>query len=259
MDKNNLLSKFHIYYNRYQNLHSAGPDLFFNEPCIGYVKKGYARFLYQGKTLYANEGDLVYIAFQTRYQSIWYGSPDIEWYTVNFNFVSKFAFYDYRFQIISKYPEELFEKMYNSYDSAPMLSVSYLYQLLDDIYSKMTLTTTVKTHSSIEKAMTHIENNYSVPISISTLENICHISRSSLFKQFKSALGVTPIEYKHNIMIQHAIDLLTNTNMSIEEISAAVGFSSSNYFRKVFVGITDKIPKELRKRSNTNTDKSSKT
>ena len=108
MDKNNLLSKFHIYYNRYQNLHSAGPDLFFNEPCIGYVKKGYARFLYQGKTLYANEGDLVYIAFQTRYQSIWYGSPDIEWYTVNFNFVSKFAFYDYRFQIISKYPEELF-------------------------------------------------------------------------------------------------------------------------------------------------------
>ena len=239
MDKNNLLSKFHIYYNRYQNLHSAGPDLFFNEPCIGYVKKGYARFLYQGKTLY--------------------GSPDIEWYTVNFNFVSKFAFYDYRFQIISKYPEELFEKMYNSYDSAPMLSVSYLYQLLDDIYSKMTLTTTVKTHSSIEKAMTHIENNYSVPISISTLENICHISRSSLFKQFKSALGVTPIEYKHNIMIQHAIDLLTNTNMSIEEISAAVGFSSSNYFRKVFVGITDKIPKELRKRSNTNTDKSSKT
>lgn len=55
------------------------------------------------------------------------------------------------------------------------------------------------------------------------------------------------IEYKHNIMIQHAIDLLSNTNLSIEEISSSVGFPTSNYFRKVFYKFTQKTPKELNK------------
>ena len=49
-------------------------------------------------------------------------------------------------------------------------------------------------------------------------------------------------------MIQHAIELLANTDMTVEEISRRVGFSSSNYFRKIFIKLTDKTPKELRKR-----------
>lgn len=48
-------------------------------------------------------------------------------------------------------------------------------------------------------------------------------------------------------MIQHAIELLIHTEMSIEEISRTIGFSSSNYFRKIFYKLTKKTPKELRK------------
>ena len=50
-------------------------------------------------------------------------------------------------------------------------------------------------------------------------------------------------------MIQKAIELISNTTLSIEEISTKVGFGSSNYFRKVFFQMTDKKPKELRKNS----------
>ena len=52
-------------------------------------------------------------------------------------------------------------------------------------------------------------------------------------------------------MIQNAIELLSNTNMTIDEISLKVGFSSSNYFRKIFTKLTDKTPKELRRKNNT--------
>ena len=86
----------------------------------------------------------------------------------------------------------------------------------------------------IEPAVKYIENNFNKEISITTLEKLCNISKSTLFNQFKNSLGVTPIAYKHNIMIQKAIDLLSNTDIPIEEISSRVGFSSSNYFRKVF-------------------------
>lgn len=47
-------------------------------------------------------------------------------------------------------------------------------------------------------------------------------------------------------MVQNALDLLAHTDLTIEEISSKVGFSSSNYFRKVFFDITGKTPKEVR-------------
>jgi AraC-like DNA-binding protein len=48
-------------------------------------------------------------------------------------------------------------------------------------------------------------------------------------------------------MIQHALDLLTHTDMTVDEISQSTGFASSNYFRTVFTKMTGKTPKEVRK------------
>lgn len=249
MDKNNLLMFYKFEHIKHSVIHSAGSDLFFYRPCIGYIKKGYAKFLYKGKTLYAHQGDLIYIGFETRYQSIWFGSPDIEWYSINFEFGSKYHLYDYRFQILKDYPSDVFEKMYQTYNDSPMLSISYFYKLLDDIYKKLK-TTAIPTHyHTIEPAIEHIEKKYSEPLSINELANLCNLSESGFFKLFKNATGVTPITYKHNIMIQKAIELISNTTLSIEEISTKVGFGSSNYFRKVFFQMTDKKPKELRKNS----------
>ena len=247
MDKSILISHYKLYQLHHNTIHSAGPDIFFKNPCIGYIKKGYAKFLYNGKTIYAYKGDLIYIAYETRYQSIWYGNPDIEWYSIDFDFNSKYAFYEFRFQILRNYPSELFEKMYQSYKSSPMLSISYFYRLLDDIYSKLEATSKDTFFSTIEPAVKHIEENYQKAFSVKSLAELCHISESGFFKLFKSVTGVTPITYKHNIMIQHAIDMISNTSLSIEEISGLVGFPSSNYFRKVFADMTGTTPKKLRK------------
>lgn len=248
MYKSFLISRYNFTRYFYKTIHSAGPEQYFYEPCIGYIKKGYAKFLYKGTTIYANEGDLIYIASETRYGSIWFGSPDIEWYSINFDFNSKYAFNDYRFQILKNYQSELFEKMYECYEKNPMKSVSYFYLLLDDIYKKMKISPAHSLCSAIEPAIEYIEKNYNTPVSVKELAELCHKSESGFFKAFRKATGVTPIEYKHNIMIQNAIDLLSNTSLSVEEISTQTGFSSSNYFRRVFSKLTDKTPKELRKK-----------
>lgn len=247
MNKNNLVTSYAFQKITRYNIYSAGPDIFFDKPCIGYIRKGYAKFLYKGNTIYASEGDLIYIAFETRYQSIWYGSPDVEWYSISFDFGSKTSFYDYRFQILKNYPAELFEKMYQTYEKSPMLAVSYFYELLDDIYKKMQVSSSSADFLVIEPAIEYLESNYNKAVSVKNLAQLCHISESGFFKLFKKLTGATPIEYKHNIMIQHAIELLTNSSLSIEEVSQSVGFSSSNYFRKVFCELTDKKPRELRR------------
>ena len=246
MGNNILVSSYLFCKHCYKHIHSSGPEIYFNNPCIGYVTKGYAKFLYKGKVFYAYEGDLIYIAYGTKYQSVWFGSPNVEWYSIDFYFKSRYDFYDYQFQILKDYPSELFDKMYQTYKSSYMLSVSYFYQLLDDIYKKLKPASV--SYTTMQPAIEYIERNYNHNFSISTLAELCHCSESGFFKLFKKSTGVTPIAYKHNIMIQNALDLLANTNLSIEEISTQIGFSSSNHFRTVFLKLTGKTPKELRKK-----------
>lgn len=247
MENNMLVSRYSLVKHCYKRIHSYGPEVYFSNPCIAYIKKGCARFFFNGKVFYAYQGDLVYIAYGTKYHSVWFGSPDIEWYAINFYFKSRYDFYDYQFQILKNYPPVLFDKMYETYKSSYMLSVSYFYQVLDDIYKNLKPVSV--SYTTMQPAIEYIENNYNQNFSISTLAELCHCSESGFFKLFKKSTGVTPIAYKHNIMIQNALDLLSHTTLSIEEISAQTGFSSSNHFRTVFIKLTGKTPKEFRKSS----------
>ena len=241
-----LISSYSFDIYKHKNVHSVGAELSFYNPCIVYVKKGYVKFLYKGLTLYAHEGDLVYITHGTKYQSIWYGSPEIHWYAINFKFKSDYNFHEYEFQILEDYPVELFDKICETYQNSYFLSASYLYQLLDDVYKKLKTSKNTAVPATIKPAIEYIEKNYNQDFSINTLAGLCNYSESGFFKLFKKTTGITPIAYKHNVMIQHAIDLLGRTNLSIEEISSRTGFSSSNYFRTVFFKLTGKKPKELR-------------
>ena len=99
----------------------------------------------------------------------------------------------------------------------------------------------------------HIHNGLFGPfneeISIIKLCDLCMCSESTLFKSFQSTVGVSPIKYKHNIMIQTSLSLLSDSDLSIEEISRECGFSSSNYFRKIFKETTGTTPKKLKSHS----------
>ena len=193
-----------------------------------------------------NEGDLIYISFGTKYYSIWFGSPEVEWYSIEFNFKSQYDFYEYQFQILKDYPSDLFDIMYKTYNDSPFISISYFYILLDDLFKKLEPNTKSPVISGILPAIEFIETNYNQEILISTLAKLCNCSESGFFKLFRKSMGVTPITYKQNIMIQHALELLAHTTLSVEEISSRVGFSSSNYFRKVFFKFTQKTPKSMR-------------
>lgn len=219
----------------------------YSKPCIGYLLRGQGKFFYNGNTYIANEGDLIYIAKDTKYYSVWYGEPEIRFYSLSFNFVHPYAFYDYRFQIVKGVSQDRFDGIINNLNSRPMLALSHAYALLDEIYPKMKTDAVPIQNGAIEKAIIYIENNYRESIEIEELCRICHLGRSSLFEAFKRRTGVSPINYKHNVMIQHALDMLSHTDMTVDEISQEVGFASSNYFRTVFYKLTGKTPKDVRK------------
>ncbi|MBQ8408920.1 MAG: helix-turn-helix transcriptional regulator [Clostridia bacterium] len=232
----------------FDTTYTTGSLQSYSRPCIGYLKRGMGKFFCNGNTYFAHEGDLIYIAKDTKYYSIWYGDPEIDFYSISFDFAHPYAYYNYRFQIVQGYPARHFDGMFESIKKEPLTALSHMYALLADLYPRMQTEQVSVQSGAIEQAVIHIENHYTEPLEINELCKKCHLSRSSLFDAFKKRTGVSPIHYKHNVMIQHALDMLSHTDLTVDEISQRVGFSSSNYFRTVFTKMTGKTPKEVRKK-----------
>jgi AraC-like DNA-binding protein len=85
-----------------------------------------------------------------------------------------------------------------------------------------------------------IRKHLSEPITIEMLEIKANMSRSSLFRLFKTALGISPFEYIIRERIHKAKDILLKTR-NIKEACFSAGFNDVNYFTRLFkkrVGLT---------------------
>lgn len=74
-----------------------------------------------------------------------------------------------------------------------------------------------------------------------------HVDRTPNYVStiFKEVTGQSPIEYVHQLRVSTAQDLLTQTNMSIAEISDYLGFCDPTYFNRVFKKICGQPPSVL--------------
>lgn len=95
--------------------------------------------------------------------------------------------------------------------------------------------------SVIDKAKEYIGTKYNKDISLDDVSREVDISPYYFSKIFKEATGENFIEYVTNIRISKAKELLQNSELSMKEICAAVGYSDPNYFSRTFkknVGVT---------------------
>ncbi len=82
-----------------------------------------------------------------------------------------------------------------------------------------------------------------------SLENIAKkigVSEAHFCRIFKEYTGFRPFEYINRLKVHKAKELLKNSDMSVKEVSEAVGYTSHSYFSKLFkyyVGVT---PSEYR-------------
>lgn len=88
---------------------------------------------------------------------------------------------------------------------------------------------------SIKYALDHMHEHFTdADMSVSSLCHIANLSDTQFRRNFHEVYQTTPIKYLQQLRINHAADLLVNTALSIEEISAMSGFSDSKYFCFVF-------------------------
>ncbi|MCI8308082.1 MAG: AraC family transcriptional regulator [Lachnospiraceae bacterium] len=88
--------------------------------------------------------------------------------------------------------------------------------------------------SQITDAVNHINTNYNTDISLAELSKNLGITAPQLSRLFHKEIGINPIEYLTNVRLEHSMQLLTMTNLGINEIASLCGFANGNYFTKVF-------------------------
>ncbi len=99
----------------------------------------------------------------------------------------------------------------------------------------------------IKKICTYVDENLSYDISLDTAADFAGVSSFYLSKLFKEEKGETFINYISNKRLEKSRQLLSETNLSIKEITAEVGYNDQNYFSRIFKSKYGLSPKEYRK------------
>lgn len=119
--------------------------------------------------------------------------------------------------------------------------------LLDDIYMERKTPHTIKREKlPTDILLEYIHVNYSNDISLDDLCELVHINRTSLNRKFKEQVGFTAMEYLLRHRIKIACDALSHTNLSLAEITEAIGFKYDTYFIKQFSLKMSMSPTEYR-------------
>ena len=98
----------------------------------------------------------------------------------------------------------------------------------------------------IIKVQEWLQDNYQQGIQFDNVAEQFKMSVRSLNRRFKTAANLTPLQYLQEIRIEHAKELLKQSNLAIAEVSYAVGYQDSSYFGSLFKKTASVTPAEYR-------------
>jgi AraC-like DNA-binding protein len=101
--------------------------------------------------------------------------------------------------------------------------------------------------SAIQKAHDILSKNYCSPPNISTLSKMVFLNEQKLKAGFSKYYHMSIGEYTNHIRMNVAANLLSTTDLSIEDIAFKVGYNYSANFAKMFKKIYGKTPLSFRK------------
>jgi len=98
----------------------------------------------------------------------------------------------------------------------------------------------------IIKVQEWLQDNYQQGIIFNEIAAQFKMSVRSFNRRFKTAANKTPIQYLQEIRIEHSKELLKRSNLSIAEVSYAVGYQDTSYFSNLFKKLASVTPVEYR-------------
>lgn len=222
-----------------------------------YVAKGKEHFFLDKKAV-VDEGSFIFFRPFEKQEHVYLEDKTGEFYYVHFNAPSDFDLFGFESsKVYNSKPgtavcdifEEIISELQNKQPAYERFCVSKLFTLLSLLERK-----TKKEYSAqrryfdkISFVIQKMNKEYNVNYTLEDYAKMCRMSKFHFIRVFKDITGVSPIEYRNTIRIDHIKEQLEDTNIPISEIAENAGFTSSSYFCDTFKKRLGVSPSQYRK------------
>lgn len=127
--------------------------------------------------------------------------------------------------------------------------ISIIFFLISDIMDKQSVEIneqSFKIYLKLKPAIEFINNNFNKNISLKEMAKQINLNHIYFHRLFKSNFKISPLEYLLEKKLNTARRYLTETGLSIQEISDELGFCNQFYFSKMFKKHFDMSPSKYR-------------
>jgi AraC family transcriptional activator of pobA len=99
----------------------------------------------------------------------------------------------------------------------------------------------------LHAAIGYLNQHYPEPISLSLVAKLVSMSPNYFCRFFKDVTGHTLTDFVLRMRVDRAVELLSDSAMSVAEIAYQCGFSSQSYFGRVFKRLKGLTPQQYRR------------
>lgn len=218
--------------------------------------EGEVEYIFNDQTHHLSAPSLIYLPKGSQHNFRWVSDK------VLFSHINFEMYIDGEYTVFSKTPliistncdpelQKLFSDICNLYSSrdycytlrAKARLIEFIYRLLKIHRTKLS---SVPQKNPVTRCIEYINENYPEKITTKELCQITSLSPTHLRRVFKNSTGSTIVDYVNQCRITKSLELLTHSEMSVLEISEAVGFESQNYYTRVFRKLMNTTPNAYR-------------
>lgn len=163
---------------------------------------------------------------------------------LHYNLKNK-AFYEIE-SLFVKLLEEYTEKRKGYYDLMRTHLTELIIRILRKSESEESERKKASQEQYLKKVIAYIHNHYKERLSVKDMATRAYCSKSYFSKSFKELTGLCFSDYLQKIRVEHACEMLCNTDMTVADIAEQSGFNDLKFFYTVFKKITLVTPAEYR-------------
>lgn len=128
------------------------------------------------------------------------------------------------------------------------LRSAVIFAIVEDMKRKGYGTASVTNHPEVKKILLYIHEHYAEnEIGLRSMAEYVNMNENYLSSLFRKKTGESLIHYLQHFRVKKSLRYLETTELTINEISALVGFGNDHYLIKVFKKLMDMTPNEYRK------------
>jgi two-component system response regulator YesN len=171
----------------------------------------------------------------------------------DYNIKHAFYFYNMLTYYLYQSTEELsdiylysFEQLPNLYENIDEMIISFEKIIKKLFEKKIDKNVDEINNKTMRSILADVNENYCNELSLLALAKKYYINPSYISQLFKKELGKNFTDYILSLRIKRACELLSESNMSLPDVSQKIGYNDYFYFSKVFKKVVGQTPSQYR-------------